>query len=88
MITCWICIAFTFCGYLDPIPTPQARFFKQSSDLAALRWAVMPSAVGAKYLNLQHALHEYGKAGWQLVTHSFFPNRTGGYSVRLIFMSK
>jgi hypothetical protein len=46
-----------------------------------------PSATGAKYLNTQDALDEYGKAGWQLVTHSYVPsNRVG--NKRPIFMRK
>ena len=47
------------------------------------------AARGAKYLTTQDALDEYGKAGWQLVTHSYVPNsNNGGNSGRqlLIFM--
>ena len=36
-------------------------------------------------INLQDALDEYGKAGWQLVTHSYAPNSS---DERLIFMRK
>ena len=48
-------------------------------------------ASGAKYLTAQDALDEFGKAGWQLVTHSYVPDKAnGGSSGRqlLIFMRK
>jgi hypothetical protein len=49
--------------------------------------AATPSAIGAKYLNTQDALDDYGKAGWQLVTHSYAPsNRVE--DERLIVMRK
>ena len=44
-----------------------------------------PSDRGAKVLTTQDALDEYGKAGWQLLTDSYFPNSG---REPLIFMRK
>ena len=48
------------------------------------------AARGLKYLTAQDALDEYGKAGWQLVTHAYVPERATGGALReqLIFMRK
>ena len=50
-----------------------------------------PAVRGAKYLTTQNALDAHGKAGWQLVTQSYVPDRaSGGHpgGQQLIFMRK
>jgi hypothetical protein len=44
----------------------------------------LPGARDAHFVTAQEVLDEYGKAGWQLVTHSFFPSSRD----QLIFMRK
>jgi hypothetical protein len=50
-----------------------------------------PGARHSKYVTTQGALDEYGKDGWQLVTHSYLPvgtNRGDPREQQLIFMRK
>jgi Domain of unknown function (DUF4177) len=63
---------------------------QRSQKLAQAQGRIEYNVVDTGSLNIQDALNEYGKAGWQLITHAYVPERSSGgaLSEQLIFIRK
>jgi hypothetical protein len=63
---------------------------QRSQKLAQAQGRIEYNVVDTGSLNIQDALNEYGKAGWQLITHAYVPEHSSGgaLSEQLIFIRK